>query len=233
MSKFCCITDLIRFMMNKADNLMKGSVREDDFFIVHDALVLMTAEDTIEWMKEKNYLHRWLLPMNGLQDGTPNAGRPVGNSPEFMPLYNSLNRDILHSLRFHCVLSCFVIDGEGTDEEERNMCFSFSTPKEIARGLKRIWESKMGTPSSARIIEDVDLALKALEIVYLANGAAVGGLPDRNGHRQKVVGEGENISWGGGRTKGKGRECKLTKNMFLHSDLSKLLIYHRNGTNSQ
>ena len=52
----------------------------------------------------------------------------------------------------------------------------------IARILKRIWESKMGTPSSARIIEDVDLALKALEIVYRANGAAVEGVADRNGH---------------------------------------------------
>ena len=99
--------------------------------------------------------------MNGLQDGTPYAGRPVGNSPEFMPLDNSINRDILNSLRFHCVLGRFVLDGEGTDEEERNIRFSFSTPKEIARGLKRIWESKMGTPSLARIIQDVDLALKA------------------------------------------------------------------------
>ena len=127
MSKFCCITDLIRFMMKESENLLKESVREDDLFIVHYALVLMTAKETIQWMKEKNYYHRWLLPMNELQDGTTYAGRPVGNSPEFMPLYNSLNRDILHSLRFHCVLSRFLLDGEGTDEEERNMRFSFST----------------------------------------------------------------------------------------------------------
>ena len=85
------------------------------------------------------------------------------------------------------------------------MRFSFSTPKEIARGMKRIWESKMGTPSLAQIIQDDDLVLKALEIVYLANGAAVEGLADRNGHRRKVVGEGKIISWGGARTKGKGR----------------------------
>ena len=84
-----------------------------------------------------------------------------------------------------------MLDGEGTDEEERNMRFNFSTPKEIARGMKRIWESKMGTPSSARIIEYVDLELKALGIVYLANGAAVEGLADRNGHRRKLLGEGK------------------------------------------
>ena len=61
--------------------------------------------------------------------------------------------------------------------------------------MNRIWESKMGTPSSARIIEDVDLALKALEIVNLANGAAVEGLAYRNGHRRLVLGEGESVSW--------------------------------------
>ena len=103
----CCITDLICFMMKEAENPMKGSVHEDDLFIVHDALVLMTSKETIGCMKEKNYFHRWLLPMNGLQYGTTYAGRPVGNSPEFMPLDNRLNRDILHSSRFHCVLSRF------------------------------------------------------------------------------------------------------------------------------
>ena len=145
-------------------------------------------------------------PMNGLQDGTPYDGRPVGNSPKFMSLDNSLNIDILHSLRFHCVLSRFVIDGEGTYKEERNMRFSFSTPREISQGMKRIWESNVGTPSSAQIIEDVDLALKALEIVYVANGASVEGLADRNGHRRKVVGEGKSVSWGGAQLKFKGRE---------------------------
>ena len=162
--------------------------------------------------------------MNGLQDRTPYAGPPVDNSPEFMPLDNSINRDILHCLCFHCVLSRFVLDGEGTDEEERNMQFSFSTPREIDRGMKRIWESKMGTLSLARIKEDVDLALKASEIVYLANGASVEGLADRNGHRQKVVDEGKSVSWGGARTKGMGRDCELTKKMFLHSDLLKLCL---------
>ena len=166
MSKFCCITDLIRFMMNEAENLMKGSVHEDDFFIVHYALVLITPKETINWMIQKGYLHRWLLPINVLQDVTPYSGRHVGNSPKFMPLDNSLNRDILHSFSFCCVFIHYIIDGEETTEKESNMCFIYSTPREITRGLKRIWDSKMGTPSSARIIQDVDLALKALEIFY-------------------------------------------------------------------
>ena len=173
MSKFFCITDMIWFMIKETEKPMKGSVHEDNLFIVHDALLLMTSKETIKCMKENNYFHSWLLPMNRLQDGKAYAGPPIGNSPKFMPLDNSLNRDILHSLRFHFVLSRFLLDGEGTDEEERNMRFSFSTPEEITRGLKCIRESKMGTPSSARIIQDVDLALKLLDIVKCSNGAAV------------------------------------------------------------
>ena len=42
MSKLCCITGLISFMMNGSDKTMKGSVHEDNFFIVHDDLVLIT-----------------------------------------------------------------------------------------------------------------------------------------------------------------------------------------------
>ena len=53
----------------------------------------------------------------------------------------------------------------------------------------------MGTPSSARMIQYVDLSLKALEIVYRENGGAVEGLADRNGHRRKVLGKGKSVRW--------------------------------------
>ena len=116
-------------MMKEAEKVMKGSVHEENFFIVHDALVFMTANETIKWMKYNNYFHRWLLTMNVFQYRTPYSGRLVGNSPKFMPLDKSLNREILHSFCIHCVLSCFFLDGKGTDKEERNTRFSFSTPK--------------------------------------------------------------------------------------------------------
>ena len=53
------------------------------------------------------------------------------------------------------------------------------------------------TPSSVSIIQDVDLALKLLEIVFRTNGAAVEGPDDRNLQRRKVLDEGESSSWGG------------------------------------
>ena len=47
--------------------------------------------------------------------------------------------------------------------------------------MKHIRDSQTGgTPSSAMIIEDVDRALEALEIIFRANGAAIEGIADRN-----------------------------------------------------
>ena len=81
--------------MKEGEGIMKGYLHEEDFFITQDDLVLMKAKQTIIWMRENNYFRRWLMPMNGFQDGTPYDVCPVGNSPELIPLDNSLNRDIL------------------------------------------------------------------------------------------------------------------------------------------
>ena len=77
---------------------MKGSVNEDYFLIVHNALQLMRAKTKITWMQKNKFLHIWL---DGLQDGTPYSGWPVGNSTNLIPLYGIHNRDILHSFSFH------------------------------------------------------------------------------------------------------------------------------------
>ena len=66
--------------------------------------------------------------------------------------------------------------------------------------------------------------MKVLEKFYHANGGAVEGIADRNGHRRKEVGVWKHVSWGGERTKGKGYECELTKNMFFHNDLWQLCL---------
>ena len=66
-------------MMKEAEKLMNGSVHEDDLSIFNDDLVLMTTKEMITQMKENNYFHRWFLPMNGFQYGTPYAGPHVVN----------------------------------------------------------------------------------------------------------------------------------------------------------
>ena len=77
----------------------------------------------------------------------------------------------------------------------------------------------------ARIIQDVDLALKALEIVYRENGAAVERLADRNGHRRKVLGKGKSVRWSDVEVHGpkvRIAGANSPKKMLFHSDLMKM-----------
>ena len=85
----------------------------------------------------------------------------------------------------------------------------------------------MGTPALARIIQDINLALKSLEIVYRENGAAVEGLTDRNEHMRKVVGKVKSVKCVVAHTKGEVCECELAKKMLFHSDLLKLCLMKR------
>ena len=89
---------MIEFMVNESQRVMKGTYHEDDWFFYHDALTLMTATSTIEWMRKKDCLKRWLLPVNNLsqddKDLKSYLGRPIGNSLEMMPWDCSLNKDL-------------------------------------------------------------------------------------------------------------------------------------------
>ena len=130
-------------MINEAEKLMKGSVHEDNFFIVYNTLVLMTSKETINRMKQNGSLQVCLLPFNGMQYGNRYVGRTVSYSPDVIPLDNLLNHEIIHSLRIDSVLSCFILDGEAIGEEESTMRFSYSIPREIYQGLNCIWYSQM------------------------------------------------------------------------------------------
>ena len=55
MSKLCSITDMVQYMIKEGEKMMKGSVSDDDLFIVHDALVLITEKETTKWIRENNY----------------------------------------------------------------------------------------------------------------------------------------------------------------------------------
>ena len=84
------IWNYIEHMMTESANAMKGTIHEDSWMVYHDALSLMTASKTKEWMREKGYLRRWILPTSNLYDGLPEVkakykDNPLGNSPEYMP----------------------------------------------------------------------------------------------------------------------------------------------------
>ena len=129
---------------------------------------------------------RWLVPQNGVNANTVYKGRPFGNSPEFMPLDNSLNNDIKSSLNRHCCVTSHL-----TRDDKRR--FSNSTPKKISEGIHRLMEPEEGegVPCSERMMHDCDKALESMRKVYLHHGAIVEGLADRNGIRYSTDGTGQ------------------------------------------
>jgi hypothetical protein len=53
--------------------IYEGTKNENDWMFYHDAFLLMMVKEMVRWMKEKDYLKHWILPM-----GDP----PMGRRPE-------------------------------------------------------------------------------------------------------------------------------------------------------
>ena len=131
MSPFVSIKSLVTYIITESSRIMRGTAHEDDWYFYHDALALMTANATMEWMEKtmvdgRSMKSRWLVPQNGVNARTVYEGRPVGNSPEFMPLDNSLNNNIKASLNRHCCVTSHL----PRDDKRR---FSNSTPKKSVK----------------------------------------------------------------------------------------------------
>ena len=98
----------------------------------------------------------WLVPQKGVNKGTSYEGRLVGNSPEIMPLYNSLNANIKRSCDTHCALTAKL-----HIKDPRK--FSMIIPKLILCGMHRLieygeGEGEEGVPCSKRCIQDCNKA---------------------------------------------------------------------------
>ena len=188
MRKFMCITELVQRIHDHSKAAFRGTTHEDDWYFYHDALSQMTAKSTVRWMKQRDIYRRWLIPLNGCNCGTVYDNRPVGNSPEFMPLDNSLNQDIQVSLSLHCAVTAHLPDNDPRK-------FSMRTPKTIQSGIQRICGEVAGVPSSCRIMDDCDRALAAFGIVHRAGGKMVPQLANRSGHRNHAAGR-NSTGWG-------------------------------------
>lgn len=168
------IRDMVRHICKKSEELMKGTKHEDNWFFYHDALSLMKAQDTKAWMEEEGILKHWILPEHDLNRERPRyKGHPVGNSPEFMPLDCSLNKDLDDELWRHILYTRFL-------EEEDPRKFSISTPLRGSSAIRRVWENSV---PNERIKQDVYKVLTALPEVYKAKGCIVPNLGNRNGRR--------------------------------------------------
>jgi hypothetical protein len=96
----------------------------------------------------------------------------MGDSPELMPLDSSLFNDLIEGIGSNVC---------ATGAMERGMGYSMGTPNDAWKAMTAVWKT---TPSSARIVEDVDRFLIALERIIEEEGAYVEEFDARKGHRR-------------------------------------------------
>ena len=200
MQKYVSIQTLWTDVMDSTVEGFRGTTHENDFRIYHDALSQLTADATKEWLKTKRHGDRswfdiWITPLEGLNAGTCFFGRPVGNSPELMPLDCSLLADLSHDLSRHVRMTKAL---DNIDPKK----FSRSTPGRLSRSLRRLlwhsWDDAAeldfdaatgGSPSARRILQDIAKCMKdhILAIIH-AKGAMVDGIGNRAGRRERPIG---------------------------------------------
>jgi hypothetical protein len=132
-----CVTDMIDHIDNETKIVMKGTKNEGRGLWYHDALSLMTCKKSVQYMKEKWIFDNWLLPWGRLQDRTRYHESIPGDSPELMPLEETLNMDIHTSARYHVAITSHL-------QNDDPIKYSFSTPKETSRAYFRLVDSATG-----------------------------------------------------------------------------------------
>ena len=79
---FTHLTTLVLYIIVKSKKSTEKIIHANDWYFYHETLLLMTESILID---EFSIKERWRMPQNGLNDGTRSKGRPVGNSPDFIP----------------------------------------------------------------------------------------------------------------------------------------------------
>jgi hypothetical protein len=149
LSGYRCVTEMIDHIDNETKIVMKGTKNEGRGLWYHDALSLMTCKKSVQYMKE-------LLPWGRLQEGTRYHESIPGDSPELMPLDETLNMDIHASARYYVAITSHLPNGDPRK-------YSFSTPKDISRAyLHLVDPATGGAPSSTRIVQDCEKWIRSL-----------------------------------------------------------------------
>lgn len=184
MRNYVDVQDYVTHVFEESRNVFKGTTHEHDWMVYHDALSLMTADDTLDWMESKGYLQRWIRPEKGINCETAKMKRwysrvPPGNSPEMNILDNQLNKDIHNCMEWHCVVTRRYPKGDPKK-------FSMATPKLGQKAHERLLDpgEKGVVPTSARIIQDTQRCIDCLFLIREAKGCVIKEYRKQQGHRR-------------------------------------------------
>ena len=140
-------------------------------------------------------------------------GKPVGNSPEFIPLDTHLNQDVHQSHNLHATVTSHL------PEDDPNK-FSSSTPQRMLQSYMRIFDPIDGVaPTGDRIIQDITRVLISMEKVKEMRGCIIDE-NQRSGRRfiEHESGEKRNGGYRHKKTQKEYLQQVLTSSSMLHND---------------
>jgi hypothetical protein len=109
-------------MKDETDRVAKGMKYEGKGQFYHDALTLMECTRTKTYMNTPNLLRYWVLLLDNLHQGTRYHNWIPGDSPERMPLDETLDMDIQASARYYIAIASHL-------QNDDQLKFLFSTQK--------------------------------------------------------------------------------------------------------
>lgn len=173
--KVMCVTELMQWAIDQGNVLFADTPFANTWVIWHDALPTWFSKGAQQFLEKKGFLHRQVIN-RGDRFLKSYRGRLVGNSPELMPLDNNLFADTSASLKANASATR-KLETKHADK------FDLSTPERLWNALMRTWEH---SPSSERIVQDIDRASRALEEIIAADGQAIKFQGKRSGLRANV-----------------------------------------------
>lgn len=184
--KYCDVRELIDHVISESTEAYRGTARENDFFIYHDARKQFWEVGAKEYIRIKYpEMERRILRITGefaffvkrYKDSV------VGDSPEMARALDSYGfADLELSMLFHVSLTSVYPDNDPRK-------FKMNTPSEVWRTMTRCWEVE---PTSERVIADIEDWPRVLRAIRDAEGTIVFGEALRSGNRwQRSDGKGE------------------------------------------
>lgn len=200
------VHDLVTHIVQTGINRRVGTKHADDWHFYHDALSMMTSNETMEWMERKGWLKCWILPKHGLNAHLKHykAYRPIGNNMRAMPWDFVLNKDHDDIALRHVAATCLL-----PDDDPRK--FSLATPDACASTYLRVYNAG-GIPSH-RIVQDILKAKQYWQEAFDNQGRNVNvNAPGHRGNEGQAM---KNSNWGGNRTK---KTKQNLRNLWCHPD---------------
>ena len=198
-----CITNMITHLYNHTKALYTQNGNTEMWWFYHDSLALMTAKDTVEWMKEKGYYKHWVLPELGIVDSFKECKSWKNMLPGNTPASNPLDMQCFSDVKSR--LDSWIRLTESYDDEDPRK-YTLITPKAGFDSINRVWQT---TPSSKRIVEDILEIPNSYKIIVAGGGVLCDRDSNIGADRSHKTG-----GWGGKREKGVHKGKDRTKQVI-------------------